>query len=442
MAWGRRLRRLTDPFPVTGLGLLVAGAAGAALKWLAYEQLDLVQLVIGYGAVGLVALSLLTVAIASIALKLTVRSPERDKPLHLETHRRAATGFSLPALAWLPLLQVRWEWEVPGRQVFVEHPRRNGRLHEQVLLDDRGDLQGLTRRIVVQDAFGLARIGLRSRDTSVVHVLPGTGALASMPVLRSFAGGDEQPHPLGLEDGDRVELRRYVAGDPARFIHWKVFGRTRRLMVRMPERALSRARRVVAYLVAGLDDDATAGAARVAVETGALGADWRFGGDGADADARSPHEAAEIIVRSVRARSSGAAGLPSFMERAEREGPATLVMFVPPRPGAWLGRVVSVARARKGRVRAVLAVDGLAPHDAAPWWRRLLSQPAPSHGAPLSDVDAVLRALSAAGCDAVLLDRTSGRQLGEAHRAAVAARGRRAGGRQSGAPQTGKRRAA
>ena len=52
-----------------------------------------------------------------------------------------------------------------------------------------------------------------------------------------------------LEDGDRIELRRYVPGDSARFIHWKVFGRTRKLMVRVPERALSRARRTVGVLV-------------------------------------------------------------------------------------------------------------------------------------------------------------------------------------------------
>ena len=85
-----------------------------------------------------------------------------------------------------------------------------------------------------------------------IEVLPHLGGIRRLPVLTSLTGGEEFPHPMGLEDGDRVELRRYVPGDSARFIHWKVFGRTRKLMVRVPERALSRARRTVAYLVAGV----------------------------------------------------------------------------------------------------------------------------------------------------------------------------------------------
>jgi uncharacterized protein (DUF58 family) len=440
-AWGRRFRRVADLWPLTLLGLLVVAAAGAALKWLAYARLDLVQLVVGYGALGLGALAVLAVLIGATALKVATRGRGASEVHELETGRAKPTGFSLAALRWLPLLQVRWEWELAGREVRVEHPRRHGRLHEEVTLFERGEVPGLVRRIVVQDAFGLARLGIRQRDATPLRVLPNTGALGRMPVLRSFAGGDEQPHPMGLEDGDRVELRRYVPGDPARFIHWKVFGRTRKLVVRMPERALSRARRVVAYLVAGPDDDASAGAARVAVETGALGGDWVFSAEPSEADARTTHEALELIVRSVEGRETGARGLTSFLERAERGGPATVVVFVPPRPGDWLGRVVSVARARRGRMRAVIAVDALASGQAPPWWRRMLVRADPTTGVPLPEVDTVLRALAGAGCEVVLVDRPSGRLLGDSHRAAVAAAagGGHGGGR---APKNGKRHAA
>jgi hypothetical protein len=421
-AWLRRWRRWADLFPLTLPGLLVGGAAAAALHWLAYGQLDLVHLVVGYGALGLVAVALLSVVIAAVALKVTTRTPASEDPLGFETGRPTPTGFSLPALGWLPLVQLRWTWELPRGEARVEQPRRHGRLHEEVTLLERGEIRGFVRRMVVQDAFGLARLGVRRREHRVLRVAPGTGAMGRMPVLQSFAGGDEHLHPMGLVDGDRVELRRYVPGDPARFIHWKVFGRTRKLVVRMPEPALSRARRVVAYLVAGDDDDATAGAARVAVEMGALGSDWVFSADGADAEARTPMEATALIIRSAEARDAGARGFDSFVARAEREGPASVVAFVPPRPGPWLERLVPVARARHGRVRVVLAVDGLAPDPHLPLWRRLLVRPAPVTGTPLGDVEAVLRPLAAAGCDVVLVDRPSGRLLGNAHRAAVAAR--------------------
>ena len=79
-----------------------------------------------------------------------------------------------------------------------------------------------------------------------MDALPRLAGLSRMPALSSLASGDAAPHPMGLEDGDRLELRRYMPGDPARFIHWKVLSRTRRLMVRTPERALSLARRTAA----------------------------------------------------------------------------------------------------------------------------------------------------------------------------------------------------
>lgn len=417
----RRLRRWADLVPLTPLGLLVGAAAAGGLHWLAYGQLDLVQLVVGYGALGLVAVALSSVGIAAAALKLRLGRGPSGEALAFETGRATPTGFSLPALRWLPLIQVRWTWELPGREVRVEHPRRHGRLHEEVTLFDRGEIQGFVRRVQVQDAFGLARLAVRVRDHRSLRAVPGTGAMGRMPVLRSFAGGDEVPHPMGLVDGDRVELRRYVPGDPARFIHWKVFGRTRKLVVRMPEPALSRARRVVAYLVAGTDDDATAGAARLAVEAGALGDDWVLSADGADTDARTVHEALAVIVRSAHARHEAGRGVGAFLERAERQGPASVVLFVPPRPGEWLGRVLPLARARRGRMRVVMAVDGLAPGEGPARWRRLLLRTPPAPGVPVSEVDRIVRALAGVGCEVILVDRPSGRALGEAHRAAVAA---------------------
>jgi hypothetical protein len=210
-----------------------------------------------------------------------------------------------------------------------------------------------------------------------------------------------------------------VPGDPARFIHWKIFGRTRKLMVRVPERALTRARRTVAYEVAGDSDDASAAAARVAIEGDALGGEWVFGADGADRDATTVGEAVQLIVRSSGARDRAASGLAAFVDRAERKGPAALVVVAPPTPGEWLDRVLAVARRRPRGMRVVIAVDGLAPATRPTWWRRLLTVRAPPPGTPSAALDEVLRKLASARCDVILFDRPTGRLLGSPRRARV-----------------------
>ena len=60
-------------------------------------------------------------------------------------------------------------------------------------------------------------------------------------------------------------------GDPLRHILWKTFARTRRLLVRMPERAIAPQPITVAFLVAGEHDEPTASAARLYLERGLVG---------------------------------------------------------------------------------------------------------------------------------------------------------------------------
>ena len=416
----RFVRRATDPFPVSLLGLLLAAVSWAALERYAFAEMDVVLLVVGWSGIGLVAISTVLVVLAALWIKIPRRHTRRDGPLVTETRQPTLTGFHLPSLGWLPLIQVTWEWDRPtGAR--VEPARRFGRLDEEVTVWDRGEIRGVRRRIVVQDALGLARIGLRKNDPLMLEVMPHVGGLRQMPVLSSLAGGDELPHPMGLEDGDRVELRRYVPGDPARFIHWKIFGRTRKLMVRVPERALTRARRTVAYQVAGPDDDATAAAARVAIEGEAFGGEWVFSADGAQHDATTVDDALELVVRSSGARDRGGKGLRAFVDRAERAGPAALVVFAPPRPGPWLEEVVALARTRPRGARVVIGVDGLAKAEPGPWWRRALTLRRPPPGVPPEELDAIVKPLSAARCEVVLFDRPSGRQLGSAHRRAAVA---------------------
>ncbi|MGF1464692.1 MAG: DUF58 domain-containing protein [Sandaracinaceae bacterium] len=417
------LRRGADLIPLTPRGVLLGLGGWAALSWVAYPEIDLVWLVLGFGALGLLAASVVAVLIGAAWLKVATRPPRGETPERtLETGRWLPTGVDAPHLGLLPLAQARWSWLAPdGAEVAL---RRQGlwRLAEEVRLSSRGRSRTIRRRIEVRDAFGLAAIAIRQVEPVDLTVQPHVGRLRAVTLLSSMAGGDERPHPMGVDDGDRTELRRYVPGDPARFIHWKVFGRTRRLMVRVPERALSPARRTLAYLVAGPGDEGTAAAARVALEGDTLGTEWAFGADGSAGSTSRVDEGLRRIVDAAAHRDDGGAGLEAFLSAGEAAGPASAVLFVPPQPGPWLARAVGAARARAARTRFVVGTDGVSPRsERRTPLKRLLTLGRPRRGTPEEDLAEVLRALGATRAEVIVVDRPSGRRLGPTARRAASA---------------------
>lgn len=424
-AWGRRLWSLLgtgfELFPLTPLGLLVVFASSTALLYVAMPEMDLVLIALGWVVLAIALVSMLAVTAGAIRLYFATAGYRGPGERTLETLRSLPTGFSTPGLLFLPFVQVFWEWLDPDAQLEID--RHGFRLSEDAKLFARGYVSGVRRRLVVRDVFGLAKVAFRHHDPGQLTVLPNAGMLREMPILISMSGGDDFPHPMGIEDGDRVELRRYAPGDPARFIHWKVFGRTRKLVVRKPERALTRARRVVSYLVAGPSDEASAAAARVAVEHGALGTEWVFGADGSIGESRDVAGGIDRIVRSADAAKGtlGASALHGFLTSAEESGPAALVLFVPAEPGPWLERALAVVKPRARRTKVVIGVDGIAPRVERPLVLRALLRDAPPPRVSMADaLEAVVRAFSGLGVEVVVVDRTNGRRLGEQHRRAMA----------------------
>ncbi|MEP7125396.1 MAG: DUF58 domain-containing protein [Byssovorax sp.] len=428
---GPVLRRAIDAFPLTPAGLIVLGGAGVSLGYYGLGRIDLLLLVVGVVGLGLGAVSLLLVLFATLIVRIRLRKAVSGDPLQLESGVPARTGFTIGRLRGVPLVKLEWSWVEPLATV---RPKTQGGLfHEQIVPIRRGFGERIVRRVVVSDAFGLCRVAFRSTQTRTVRVVPGTGALRHVHVVRSIASGEDTYDPAGSPEGERVDTRAYAPGDPMRFVLWKVYARSRQLVVRTPERAFSVARETLAYLVTGEGDEAAAGAARVAVEAGALGPTWVLGADGDARDATTVPQALELLARSAAATADEhGAGLGPFLKRNVRGAAGRAVVFVPSRPGPWIGRLVAAVRARpqisaasaahRAPVDIVVCSDGIdwgaAPTILARFAFRRPKAPPSSARATAADLTAVLAGLAPAHARVLILDRVTGRTHTESQRKA------------------------
>ncbi|MEM6455397.1 MAG: DUF58 domain-containing protein, partial [Acidobacteriota bacterium] len=330
-----RLRQLRDTFPLTLRGVVLLGLAATAFVIYGRGALDLVLYVIALAAFAIAGLGLLLTVATALWLHRHLRLRRHlgaddaranddarardgehgggDAPLHLEVGRTSGTGFRPRDAVLLPLVQVRWRWLEPSGMASAITPRR-GRLHETVTPSRRGLVTGVTRELAVQDVLGLFRVRWRQHDpATAVTVLPDPGRLRTIPTVQALRAAEGIAHPHGQPEGDRMDIRRYVPGDPPRHLLWKTYARTRQLNVRIPERSVEPSRKTIAYLLTGDADEPAAAAARVALEQRALGEDWRFGADG------TPRPVTDLAAaRAAIARSAGAdvePGLRAFLAR-------------------------------------------------------------------------------------------------------------------------------
>ncbi len=408
--------RAVDLFPLTWLGVICSLGGLLGLLYYGWRRLDLVLLVIGAIAVGLAVMSLVLVLLGAVVVFVRVRTQKRGESISTECGVPSTTGFSLPSLWWLPMIDVKWTWLSPTAEVVVRTER--GRHRELVTAERRGHYVEVVRRIEVGDAFGFARVAFRAKEERGLSFFPSMGSLKRIDVARSLASGEDRPHPGGQPEGERADLRRYAPGDPVRFILWKVFARTRDLIVRTPEQAISPSRQTIAYLVTGEADEPAAGTARVAIETGALGSGWCIGTDGYEQGAKDLKSAMDLLTCSSKPTEEGGSGLATFVRRHANVPGARVVVFVPARGGKWLDRVMEGARAAGGQgkgatVEFVVCADGFVETKKPGRIARFLGITPESdgepHAAPLNETRELVAKLGAMRGNVLLVDRKKGR---------------------------------
>jgi hypothetical protein len=358
--WHRRLSLAIDTalgwLPVTPLGLLIAAALWAVMRINTGDQIDLIVATVGIGGLLLCLVNAPVVLAAGIWLRCRGLSAAKTIPAELETGVAVATTFRVGWISWAPLFDFELAWDEPrGFDAWFEDEYL-GRT-ERVRPRTRGLYEAIVRRITVRDVLGLARVRFRVRVPHALRCVPGKAAVNRLPLSEQFRPGEGIGNPLGPAHGDPVDIRRYVPGDPLKFVNWRIFARTGELIVRTPERPVSPFITTLAYLVAAQGDDASASIAWTALDRRLLGHEVIFMAEGAAEPAGTPAAALDQIVHSAEHREHGGKSLDAFLTRGETSGTSATILFVSPFAGPWLERVCHAVARHRGPFRAVIGVD-------------------------------------------------------------------------------------
>lgn len=386
-----RLTRWSGLVPLSGLGVGCLLGSLATLKWLALPRQDLVLTALCCGFLCLLAVLTLLTLLRAVLLLLQLRRLGPTTATTLEAERAAPLPLPVPLWRWFPLVALQWTWQQPRADVQLD-------TREVVTPGKRGVYSQLTREWQVGDTFGLTRLRWCTRRSQQLRVLPSRGQIVEQPLTAHLSGGEELSDPRGPATGDRVDMRQYTRGDSPRTILWKVFARTRRLMVRIPERAVAPRPRVLLLLATSPKDEAAAAVCRVLLEGNLLGADWRFAAEGVDVWEHALQPALDALIQSGNQPGSRAT-LPDALRAAAADGYGQCLVAVPlDRAGDTALRDLLAAAPLP--VQVCLALDGEPPRRAR--WKRT----------PDPLMQAAVRCWRAFPRPVMLLDRRNGRTLG------------------------------
>jgi hypothetical protein len=407
-----RLRALAGIFPFTPAGLLLLALSGAAFWIQGIRGMDVILLAAGFIGILLILLLALYASFLFFLTCLRWKKSSTQHGLILECEVQQPTGFASPWRSWLPFLDIHWSWESPrGVEVNGEdHPQPS----EVIIPHQRGHYSQILRKLTVRDRLGLVSLAWRMRETTDITLFPHCGALNQIPLLEALAGGEDLSDPHGDPYGDRVDMRQYSQGDSPRLILWKNYARTRKLLVRVPERAVTAKPRSCAYLVAGKADEAGAGLARIILERGVLGENWRFGADGSSTYAANVADALSILTHSGNVEPETITGFPEFLARAEKDGYSACFLIVPPVEGPWVAAALEAIRQSRLRLHLYTAIDGAGQGltEEQPW-KRVLLRPREKAECSLNDAARMAARFKYLAVPFLLADRKAGTICGD-----------------------------
>lgn len=248
------------------------------------------------------------------------------------------SGYRIYKPFYLPFIEISSELTTPS---FERREKRSLLwIGETLRPTGRGRYQTLQRKITVSDLFGLTRIQFFLVEPVDLEIMPAQGKFEPH-VFRSSSSGEEgYSHPDGDPRGDLVEMRRYQAGDPLKLVLWKVFARSRKLVVRSPEPTISQQTEMFVYFVSGERDEASAAMARAFLESmGAEDVNMCFSAAGAGRIASDSREGLSDVIDSASCREKSGEDLSHVAALVSSGMMAHCFLLVPQQTGPWFHHV-------------------------------------------------------------------------------------------------------
>ncbi len=353
----RILKRIKGFFPVTWAGLIFVCLA--YVVWFG-EVVRHQNQILFASVICLVAAFLLVFVFELIGVALVwIVTAHRNKDLSelgkLETNQVLDSGFQVFNPFWLPFVQVAVESEdAPFDSTFSPDGQW---LKERIVIRSRGRYEKTRHLITVRDIFGVTSFTFPLKTQFNAEIKPSSCVFDSIQVS-AHASGEGYSFPTGESKGELVEMRRYQAGDPLRYLLWRVFARSRKLLVRAPEPAIVEEHEMFIYFVAGQDDEPSASLTRTFLTSleGSL-AELNFCADGAKRISTDSIDALDDIIESVRHRSQGGTGISEQINKIPSSALRHFFMMVPSTSGVWLKNVAAFCGSSGIRPTFVMALE-------------------------------------------------------------------------------------
>lgn len=413
---------LAGLFPLTLQGTITLLITTTALSIFGYGSLDLVVFALAICALAIVLFCLFCSIITGIIMQRRIQKLLSDgaitttNQIRVEAGYPNETGFVIPSLGLFPLVKIDWSVEFPDAIETRLRWETNGEITEEILPHKRFFTESITRVFTVSDVLGFSRYSWRQAQPITGKALPKIDAAKQLPLLRSLTSEDGIPNPTGSPEGDRMEIRPYAPGDSVRDIMWKVYARNRQLNVRLSEKSVFHSKRTIAYLLSSENDEAAAAAARIALQTNALGDDWAFGADGAETPCSTLESALDAVAKSRALKGEHRYGLNNFLQLSLAEGQAHCIIFGAAGTAQWNEALKNTFAQFPGQFSLVLATDGIADEKEQNWWQRLLMRSTKDEFTPqsVSSMQELKKNLTDLGQlveSAVVIDRRSGQSF-------------------------------